>query len=73
LPRIEVPALVVRGERDPMVPQNWAEKAVALLPKGRLVIIPGAAHTVVYFAPKQLTQVVRSFLLDRAPDLRSST
>jgi 2-hydroxy-6-oxonona-2,4-dienedioate hydrolase len=70
LPRIEAPALVVRGARDPMVPQNWAEKAVALLPRGRLVVIPGAAHTVVYFAPRQLTQVVRSFLLDRAPDLR---
>jgi 2-hydroxy-6-oxonona-2,4-dienedioate hydrolase len=73
LPRIEAPALVVRGERDPMVPQHWAEKAVALLPRGRLIVIPGAAHTVVYFAPGQLTQAVRSFLLDWAPDLRSST
>ena len=65
LPRIQVPALVVRGDRDPMVPQNWAEEAAALLPRGRLVVIPGAAHTVVYFAPGQLTQVVRSFLLAR--------
>jgi 2-hydroxy-6-oxonona-2,4-dienedioate hydrolase len=53
LPRIRVPTLVVRGEHDPLVPQAWAEEVVRLLPDGRLVLIPGAAHTVVYFAPRE--------------------
>jgi 2-hydroxy-6-oxonona-2,4-dienedioate hydrolase len=64
LPRVRVPTLVVRGEHDPMVPQRWADEVVGLLPDGRLALIPGAAHTVVYFAPRECAEVVRTFLLD---------
>ena len=67
LPQVRAPTLVVRGERDPMVPQRWAEEATRLLPDGRLVVIPGAAHTVVRFAPRECAAAVRRFLLrDRA-------
>ncbi len=62
LPRLEVPTLVVRGARDPIVPQRWAEVATRLLTRGRLVVIPGAAHTVNYDAPLELVRVVRPFL-----------
>ena len=62
LPRVQMPTLVVRGERDPIVPQRWAEEAARLLPEGRLVVIPGAAHTANYGAPSQFTRVVRAFL-----------
>jgi 2-hydroxy-6-oxonona-2,4-dienedioate hydrolase len=48
LPRIRIPVLVVRGERDPIAPQDWAEEVARLLPCGRLVVIPGGAHTVNY-------------------------
>ncbi|MDQ3793271.1 MAG: alpha/beta hydrolase [Actinomycetota bacterium] len=48
LPRVRVPILVVRGSRDPIVPQRWAEEAASLLPMGRLAVIPGAAHTANY-------------------------
>jgi hypothetical protein len=40
---------------------------VRLLPEGRLVTIAGAAHTVVYFAPRECAQVVRGFLLEGEP------
>jgi 2-hydroxy-6-oxonona-2,4-dienedioate hydrolase len=62
LPHVRVPALVVRGSRDPIVPQRWAEEATRLLPLGRLAVIPGAPHTVVYDAPLDLARVVRPFL-----------
>ena len=64
LPQVRVPALVVRGSRDPLVPQRWAEEVSDLLPMGRLVVIPGAPHTVVYDAPLELTRVLLPFLGD---------
>jgi 2-hydroxy-6-oxonona-2,4-dienedioate hydrolase len=62
LPLIRVPTLVVRGGRDPLVPQRWAEEATRLLPDGRLVVIPGAGHAVNYNAPDDLARAVHAFL-----------
>ena len=62
LPRVRVPTLVVRGERDPIVPQRWAEGVARLLPEGRLVVVPGAAHTMNYGGPSELARVVRAFV-----------
>ena len=62
LPHVRVPALVVRGSKDPIVPQRWAEEVARLLPMGRLVVVPGAPHTLVYDAPLELARVVRPFL-----------
>jgi pimeloyl-ACP methyl ester carboxylesterase len=62
LPRVRIPTLVVRGSEDPIVPQRWAEEATRLLPDGRLVVIPGMPHTLVYDAPRQLARVVLPFL-----------
>jgi pimeloyl-ACP methyl ester carboxylesterase len=44
LPRVEAPALVVRGERDPIAPQAWVERVAELLPRGRVAVVPGAPH-----------------------------
>lgn len=62
LPHIGQPTLVVRGERDPIVSQGWAEEVARLLPKSRLVIIPGAAHGVNYNSPEQLARITLDFL-----------
>jgi 2-hydroxy-6-oxonona-2,4-dienedioate hydrolase len=64
LPRVRVPTLVVRGGEDPIVPQRWAEEAARLLPQGRLLVIPGAAHTVNYNSPARLAVAVLAFLCD---------
>jgi 2-hydroxy-6-oxonona-2,4-dienedioate hydrolase len=64
LPHIEVPVLIVRGQRDPICGADWAERLTRLLPRGRLVEIPRAAHTLVYTAPADLAAVTRSFLAD---------
>lgn len=74
LPRISVPVLVVRGSRDPVVPQGWAQEAARLLPHGRLIVIPGAPHAANYSTPEALVRAVRPFLdVDRAAGLASET
>jgi 2-hydroxy-6-oxonona-2,4-dienedioate hydrolase len=67
LPHMQIPTMVVRGGRDPIVPQRWAEEATRLLPEGRLVVIPGAAHTVNYNSPLELARVARPFLSGYRP------
>jgi 2-hydroxy-6-oxonona-2,4-dienedioate hydrolase len=69
LPRIRVPSLVVRGSCDPIVPQRWAEEATRLLPIGRLVVIPGAYHTVNFSSPLELVRVMVPFLKEVGRDL----
>lgn len=55
---VDVPLLVVRGERDPVVRQAWCEGVVAATPGARLVVIPGAAHGVAFTAPPELVRVL---------------
>jgi pimeloyl-ACP methyl ester carboxylesterase len=66
---IEAPTLVVRGERDPIVPQHWAAEVARLLPRGRLVVVPRAGHALNYSRPHDLARLVRAFLseLDDPP------
>ncbi len=71
--QVRVPALVVRGGLDPIVPQRWAEQVARLLPAGRLIVIPGAGHTVNYSAPDKLVRVVGPFLLDAPPAIAGSS
>jgi 2-hydroxy-6-oxonona-2,4-dienedioate hydrolase len=62
LPQIAAPILVVRGELDPICRQPWAELVTKLLPDGRLKIMPGVAHTLVFTAPIELAEASRPFL-----------
>jgi 2-hydroxy-6-oxonona-2,4-dienedioate hydrolase len=63
---VRAPTLVVRGDRDPIVPRTWAEEVAATLPRGRLVEVSGAAHAVNYNAPEALTRLTLDFLLEPA-------
>lgn len=62
LGRIGARTLVVRGNRDAIVPERWAKEAVELLRDGRLVTIDRAAHTINYSQPLWLAAVVLAFL-----------
>jgi 2-hydroxy-6-oxonona-2,4-dienedioate hydrolase len=59
---IRVPALVVRGARDPIVTQAWAEEVTSLLPNARLVVVPAAAHAMNYGAPEAFAHAIVTFL-----------
>jgi pimeloyl-ACP methyl ester carboxylesterase len=65
LPRVLAPTLVVRGERDPIASQRWVAEFTARLPRGRMAVVPGAAHSVNYMAADALADLVRGFLRER--------
>jgi pimeloyl-ACP methyl ester carboxylesterase len=67
LPAIQAPTLVVRGEKDPVVPQGWAEKAARLLPRGELRVVADAAHTLNYSAPEKFVAAILPFLHSTDP------
>jgi pimeloyl-ACP methyl ester carboxylesterase len=71
LPHIQAPTLVVRGTRDPVVPQDWAEHAARLLPRGRLVLVDGGTHTLNYAYPDAFASSILPFLLEKF-DMRES-
>jgi 2-hydroxy-6-oxonona-2,4-dienedioate hydrolase len=58
LPKLRAPLLVVRGERDPLCPPDWAEEVASLAPEGRLAVVSGAAHAVHYTHPRELAALV---------------
>lgn len=55
LPLVQAQLLVVVGERDPIVPHEWAAAAAALAPRGSLAVVPGA-HVIMYSAPRILSE-----------------
>jgi pimeloyl-ACP methyl ester carboxylesterase len=67
LARIDAPVLVVRGERDAIVPERWASELTESLPDARLVTIPDHAHTLNYSAPRELARAIRPFLAAPIP------
>jgi pimeloyl-ACP methyl ester carboxylesterase len=44
--RIRVPTLLVNGDHDLSTPLEWARQELKLAPRGRLVVVPGAGHSV---------------------------
>lgn len=55
---VRVPVVVVRGSRDPICTQSWAERAAASAPRGRLVVADGAAHAVDWSHPEVVAEIV---------------
>jgi pimeloyl-ACP methyl ester carboxylesterase len=62
LSRILVPTLIIRGEHDIVVPQDWTEEAVAKIPNAQLVLIKNASHLALIEQPNQFNQAVSQFL-----------
>lgn len=67
LPAVTAPALVVRGARDRLVPQDWAEETTRLLPRGRLAVIAHAAHMVPFSHPDRVAELVTDFTSEVDP------
>ena len=58
LPQLEQPAVVVRGAHDWISPHEWGRKAAALLPRGRLVTVAGAAHAAHFSHPREVADAI---------------
>jgi 2-hydroxy-6-oxonona-2,4-dienedioate hydrolase len=68
LPLIEQRTLVVYGDKDSFVGQEWAERVVTLLPRGRLRIVSGEPHAVHYTQPELVAGLVRELLIEEGQD-----
>jgi pimeloyl-[acyl-carrier protein] methyl ester esterase len=62
LPLIAQSALVIHGERDALAPLAAAEYLARMLPSGRLLVIPGAAHAPFLSAPAEVMRAVTEFV-----------
>jgi pimeloyl-ACP methyl ester carboxylesterase len=64
LPHVDVPTLLVYGDRDVRAPLTVAESLQAAISGSRLVVLPDAGHVCNVEAPNQFNDVVRGFLHD---------
>ena len=62
LDAVEPPVLVLRGERDLLCPQDWAQELAARTRPGRLAVLP-AAHNFPWTFPAETSHLLR----DAAP------
>jgi pimeloyl-ACP methyl ester carboxylesterase len=44
--KLQVPTLLVNGDHDLSTPLEWARQELRLAPQGKLVVVPGAGHSV---------------------------
>lgn len=61
--KIQVPTLVMIGEKDEMVPLEEARELASLIPGAEFAIIPGATHNQVIVAGGEFLNIVMDFLL----------
>jgi len=62
LARVEVPTLLLHGDRDIRAPLPVAEDLHRSIPGARLVRLPGVGHVVNIEAPEAFNAAVRGFL-----------
>jgi pimeloyl-ACP methyl ester carboxylesterase len=60
-PRIDVPALLLSGEADPVTPPRWADAAAASLPAAQRITVAGQGHGVLVRGclPRVVTEFVK--------------
>jgi pimeloyl-ACP methyl ester carboxylesterase len=67
LPSVDVPVLVLAGDRDRFTPP-WLSRRMALsVPGAELVLVHGGSHTMPLEAPKKVERAVADFLRRRVP------
>ena len=62
LPDIEVPVLALAGEEDTLTPVAEARRIAESVPRGRLVVIPGAGHLSNLESPEAFHRELATFL-----------
>jgi pimeloyl-ACP methyl ester carboxylesterase len=62
LPSVDVPTLLLYGDRDSRAPMHVAHAIQAAVPDAALVVMPGVGHVSPVEAPDQFNRAVRDFL-----------
>ena len=65
LPQIDVPALVIGGDRDTFTPPRYAEEMAAAIPQAELMMVQGGTHVVPLERKEQVAARVEKFLRER--------
>jgi pimeloyl-ACP methyl ester carboxylesterase len=65
LPSIDVPVLVVAGERDSFTPAFLASAMTETIPKGELMMVPSGTHVTPIEQPELVDARIEQFLRDR--------
>ncbi len=61
LASMRTPVLFIGGEYDDIMPVPLMEVAVRLIPRARLVVVPGTGHSVYFEAPATFNRIVLEF------------
>jgi pimeloyl-ACP methyl ester carboxylesterase len=67
LPTIDVPTLIVAGERDHMTPRELSEEMRKQIPGAELLIVEGGSHTAPIERPHLVNDAISRFLADIRP------
>lgn len=62
LPECMIPTLIVRGEKDRIVPDDWVHFLQSVTPNSKLVEIPNGPHVVQYKMAAPLAGICRRFI-----------
>ncbi|MGQ0505401.1 MAG: alpha/beta fold hydrolase [Myxococcaceae bacterium] len=65
LPHVDVPTLVIGGERDHFTPVWLSKKLAERIPGSDLLILPGGSHTAPLEHPAEVKAAVEKFLKER--------
>jgi len=64
-PRVQVPTLVLRGQRDPLAPMTWCHEIVELVPDARFEEIPDHGHGTLISDVGPAAEKIRDFVSGR--------
>jgi len=73
LPEIQVPTLVVAGDRDSFTPMHLSVKMHEAIRGSELLVLPGGTHVAPLEHPELVETRLRSFLASRLPSTRGAT
>jgi pimeloyl-ACP methyl ester carboxylesterase len=62
LPELQLPILILAGERDGLTPLAGAQALLALLPRGALRVVPGSGHQIMLEQPAETNRHLLDFL-----------
>lgn len=62
LPTIDVPTLIIAGDKDQLTPVETAERMHELVPGSKLVVFPGHSHLVQVEKPREVHLAIDDFL-----------
>ncbi len=62
LPNIQVPTMIVVGEKDILKPRSYSEKIAKLIPGSEFYVVPGSGHALCLEKPQEFNSLVLGFV-----------